>query len=445
MSFDKNDKKNKHIVDWFRPKSAMIYESANMNRTSIKKMLINFGLDKNKIYIPETYVDAKDFIVHQKPHIVITRDDHDGDKGLDLLNLHIDTFPNRTNSAFIIITDDNSPSVSSLVLDTEVDGILALPFTGDSLEKVMIRSLKKRYSPNPYLKLVEEAKGKLHLGEIEDALKILEDATDLNKTPVLSNCYIAKILISNSNEQKAENMLLDNLQQNAKHYLSLKELAKLYKNQSRFKDQYEMSSRILGDYALNPEKIPDLTKLSIQNEKYEDIWNYTKVFSVIKSPSDKIKQFISAGLAICGRFMVKSSRPDEGKKAILKSAKMSNGKFEILKNLAESLLLIGDKEGANKLLMENANENTDEVSLEVFLFELFARESLTPKTLEKGRKLLNSGVKAPEIYQILIEKLISGGAKLTMIEDLVLDAKKDFPDLSEKFDNFLTKAKNRVA
>ncbi|OUR95327.1 hypothetical protein A9Q84_15940 [Halobacteriovorax marinus] len=445
MSFDKNDKKNKHIVDWFRNKSAVIYEPASMNRTSIKKMLIVYGLNMDKIYVPETFVDAKDFIANEKPDIVFTRDDNKGEKGLDLLDLHIETIPNRLNTGFFLVSEDNSPSISAVVLDTEVDGILTLPFTGASLEKIIKLGLKKKYKPNPYNKMIEEAKGKMVQGDVEGALQILKSASDMNKTPVLSNCYIAKILISNNDEKEAEEMLLENLNQNTKHYLSLKELAKLYKHQSRFKDQYDMTSRILDEYAMNPEKIPDLTKLSIQNEKYEDIWNYAKVFSTIKTPSLKITQFISAGLAICGRFMVKTSRPDEGKKAILKSAKMAHGKFEILKSLAESLLLIGDKEGASKLLNDHANENTDEIALEVFQFEIFARESLTPQTLERGRKLLNSEFKAPEIYQILIEKLISGNMKIGIIEEMVDSAKKDFPDLSDQFQQLLEKAQSNAA
>jgi tetratricopeptide (TPR) repeat protein len=428
MTFDKTNAKNKDIVDWFKNKKTLILETAPMNRTTIKKTLINFGVDKNKFFIPETYLEAKEIIDLQRPDIIFIRDVIEEDRGFDLLDLHVKTIPNRLNSAFFIITDDNSPSSSCMVLDTEVDGILALPFTGSSINKLLIQGLKRKYKPNPYIRMIEEAKAKIIEGNVEEAIAQFKEAGDMNKTPVLSNYHIAKIHIENSDSAQGEKILKENLELNAKHYKTLKELAKLYKNQSRFKDQYEMSSSILENYALNPEQIPDLTKLSIQNEKYEDIWNYSKVFSKVKTQSSKIRQFISAGLAICGRFMVKTNRTEEGKKAIVKSAKLANGKIEILKNLVMSLYQINDKESAQKILSDYTNSNTDEEALEILNFELFAKDSLTPQTLERGRKILNSGFKSPEIYKIMIHKLVIGNAKKETIEDMLFDAKKDFPE-----------------
>ena len=152
------------------------------------------------------------------------------------------------------------------------------------------------------------------------------------------------------------------------------------------------------------------------------------MFSKIKNQSAKITQFISAGLAICGRFMVKTNRAEEGKKAIAKSAKLANGKFEILKNLSNSLLEINDKEGAEKILSKYVNENTDQDKLEIYNFELFSKNSLTPQAIEKGRKLIDGGFKRIEIYKIMIEKLVTGNAKRDMIEDLVNETKREFPD-----------------
>ncbi|WP_127716240.1 hypothetical protein [Halobacteriovorax sp. HLS] len=428
MSFDKSNKKNKHIVDWFSSKTALILEPVAMNRTTIKKTLINFGVNKDKFFIPETYIEAKELIDLQKPEIIFIRDIIDNDKGIDLLDFHVKTIPNRLNCGFFLISNDNSPSISCIVLDTEADGVLTLPFTGTAINKLIGGSLAKKYSPNPYIRMVEEAKAKAVEGDINSAIEQLKVASDMNKTPVLSNYYIAKLYIESSNEAEGEKILSENLELNYKHYKTLKELAKLYKKQSRFKDQYDISSLLLENYTLNPEQIPDLTKLSIQNEKYEDIWNYSKVFSKVKTQSSKIRQFISAGLAICGRFMVKTNRIDEGKKAIVKSAKLSNGKIEILKNLVHSLHQIGDKESAQKIISDYTNDNTDETQLEVLKFEIFAKESLTPQTLEKGRALLKSGVNTIEIYNIMIEKLVKGNVKKDTIIELIDEAKKAYPE-----------------
>lgn len=427
MAFDKSNEKNKVIAEWFKNKRTLIFEKVPMNRTTIKKTLINFGVDKGKFLMPETYMEAKELIDLQRPDIVFIRDLTGDDKGIDLLDLHIKSIPNRLDCAFFIITDDNSPSSSCLVLDTEIDGVLTLPFTGTSINKLLINGLQKKYKKNPYIRMIEEAKAKALAGNIEEAISQLKEASDMNKTPVLSNFHIARIYIENSDDVQGEKILKENLELNAKHYSTLKELAKLYKRQSRFKDQYEMSSSILENYTLNPEKIPDLTKLSIQNEKYEDIWNYSKVFSKVKTQSSKIKQFISAGLAICGRFMVKTNRMEEGKKAIVKSAKMANGKIEILKSLIMSLYEIGDKESAQKIISSYTNSNTDPTALEILSFELFAKDSLTPQTLEEGRKILNGEFKDPEIYRIMINKLIEGSAKTAMIENLIIEAKKEYP------------------
>src|SRR5690606_6728892 len=116
------------------------------------------------------------------------------------------------------------------------------------------------------------------------------------------------------------------------------------------KKQYDISCKILEHYPLSPSEIPDLTRLSIKNMMYEDIIKYDGVFSKIKYTSDNIKVYLSAGLAICGRFFISKSKFDEATKSLVKSAQLSSGKPEILKSLITSFITMNKSTDALNVL-----------------------------------------------------------------------------------------------
>jgi len=433
--FDQTNKDNAHIVKYFKNKSALIVDPVGVNRTAIKKTLLNFGLTHNDIGNEDSFDSASEYIMENKPDLVFVKVDLKNDKGIDLLKKHEIVCPSRLEASFFLINEENDASTSCLVLETEVDGIFVTPFTVEGLENTVLKSLKKKFKPTPYSRSVEEGKEQLILENYDAAVSKFQEAADMNKTPVLANYYTSVICLLNNDKEKAEELLKQNIEQNPTHYKTLTKLTEHYTDEKKYKDAYDMAASLLSNYPLNPERIPEMTRLSIQNGQYEDIKNYSTVFSSLKSVSDQLKTYMSAGMAICGRFLCMQDKLDDGMKIITKAAKISSGKINILRNLAETFMKIGKNAEAIKLLQEYSTSDTDEVELQVLNFEIECSELDISKKIQKGRELLNKGFKHPKIYSMLIQGLSETGLKPELKEDLYYEACREYPDEIELFDS----------
>lgn len=427
----KNDKIIKENEKYFAEKVVLILEPVGMNRSSIKKSLIGFGVPSGYIHMAETIQDAQRIIEASSPDILFVRHLHQMFKGEDLLNIHLKSNPNRLRASFFFITDDNSASSSCLTLEKEIDGILVTPFTIESINSTILKSLQKKIHPTPYNRTIEEGKEFIFRGEKDQALTFFRTAADMNKTPVLAQYFIS-YLIKDENLAEAERLLIQNIEMNPKHYKSLSLLADIYDQEKRYIEQYEIEGKILEHFPLNPEKIPRLTKLSIINRKYEDIFNYTKVFGMIKNAGAMIQTYVAAGLATCGRFLIENGKLEDGEKAIVKSAKLCGGKIPILLNLAHSLLKMNKKDQAVQLYISHASEETENDEFKVGLFEIESFEVEPVQIFTNARKAYQAGLRDPRIYEIALRGLRDGRSNQTEIDKALGEAQKFFPGHSWK-------------
>lgn len=425
---DLKAKSNAHIAKYFSGKKALIIDPTGVNRTSIKKTLLNLGLIHKNIGNIDTIEGAIEYFETNTPDILFVKEDLEDGKGLDLLEKHLKKVPNRLVGSFFLISEDNSLTKSTLVLDTECDAILLVPFTIQSIETTILETLKRKMKPSPYLKAVELGKSKYITGDFEAALKSFDEAGQVNPKPVLANYYRSLILLEQGSQDQALSVLLENLKQNEKHYKTLNSLGKIYFEKGNYQGAYDMECRILENYPLNAEKIPTLTRLSVLTEHYEDITNFAVLFKALDKVGENIQKFMCAGIAICGRFFVTHERVDEGVSLIEQAAKMANGRISVLQNLAESYLKMGDKEKAISLLEKFSNDKTDEEQLQVLFFEIETVGSDLMKVVNEGRKMINSGIKSFQIYDCMLKALIEGGAKFDKIEDLAYEAQREFPE-----------------
>jgi tetratricopeptide (TPR) repeat protein len=432
--FDKNNSKNAHIIKYFNGKKALIVDPVGCNRTAIKKTLLNFGFMNSDIGNVDTFELASDYIMENHPDIVFVKSMLDKNSGLELLKKHEIVCPNRLLASFFLITEDNDPATACIVLETETDGIFVTPFTVEGLENTILKSLQKKIKPSPYSRTVEEGKEHLILEEYDQAIAKFEEACDLNKTPVLANYYKSVICLHRSNNSEALKLLEENVEQNPKHYKSLTKITECYTINKQFEDAYISASTLLENYPLHPERIPEMTRLSIQNRKYEDIKNYAKIFSSLKNVSEQLQTYVAAGLAICGRFLCLQEKNPNGEKVLLRAAKICEGKINVLRNLSETFMKLNKKNDAIALLAEYKTDKTDDMELNVLIFELEASGLDISQKIVKGRELLSKGFKHPRIYELLIKELAESGFKADLKEDLYFEACNEFPDAKLIFD-----------
>lgn len=426
----KEDKIKEYCKKYFAKKTALIICPETLHRTSLKKLLIELGIGNPKIHIEEDFSSACRFIENTKPNIVISHFNLGKNTGIDLLDQHLIAFPNRLDACFFLLTDDNSPSSGRYALDTEVDAVIATPFSIKSLEDNIIKSIKHKIKPSPYHTMLEKAKADLIKKDFNSALTTLEEALKLHKSPLMATFYLAKLKRDKGDIKVAEEELLNILKDNNSHYPTLRELYLLYRDINEAKKQYDISCKILENYPLSPSEIPDLTRLSIKNMMYEDIIKYDSVFSKVKYASDNIKVYLSAGLAICGRFFITKNKLDEASKSLLKSAQLSAGKSEILKSLISSFITMNKSNDALNILNTYKSENTGKDAISVLEFIINSNDLPPIKIIEEGMGLISKNINDYDIYKITLDAMDKANFPTEKRNDLLEKAKKIYPDLA---------------
>ena len=328
------------IKTYLEDKSALIVETKKTTRTTLKKILSSFGVKIQKIFIADNIVDGSEMIKDLKIDIVFAGYEVQKSKGIDLLTSHLEVHPNRQNAIFSLVSGPNSIASSCLVLDTEADEYIAEPFTAKSLSESFLKAIERKMNKTPFLNAYHSIKEAIHLGDLNSAKNLLaplsEGFDDLDEVFYLS----ARVAHAEGNLEEALKLYEQTLEVNHAHYHALKTLAQEYSNIKMWGKAYTHTIKLLKHYPINPDKLPELIRLSIANHQYEDLIKYAEFFRGLEVQSPAIKTNIAASLVICSKYFLRSGEREKGLKTLLEAVKSSSGKLSIIENIISTFIAV---------------------------------------------------------------------------------------------------------
>lgn len=435
--FDPKDKNNKYILEYFEPKHWLIIESSSSSRVSIKKTLTQIGAQMSNMIDADNIVDAEKLMVEKKPHFIITNKIVSGMSSLSLFNLHLKTNPNRIKAGFFVITEENSLAEVAWALEYEMEGIISLPLNGATVIRTVLEGVKRKINPTQYTTKLEEGRTIYIDDQLDKALELIRNAVQLDEHPYESYSLIGEIYTKKKLTKEAITSFEESVKHNSKFFKSLNRLSYLYYQEKDFKKSYDMNLLMVQRFPVSPERIPDLIRLSIINKKYEDILNYFKLFQGIQNPSIEMQNYLSAALAILGKYFVSTHDTERAVEALRDAFKFSNGKYEILKSVTLSFQKLNK---ANILYDMYDKIDIDLWPKEVqglYFYAMHLSSQDDSRVIQIGEKLLKSNVLDPFIYRGIIERSIKMKRKTSYIEDMIFQANKHFPGISIEFEELL--------
>lgn len=442
--FDPTAKENKVIIDYFENKKWLVIEPSLSTRSSIKKSLTQIGAKQANMVDTDNLKMALELITLHKPDYILTNKFFTGGSVTDIFFHHLTSNPNRMNSGFYVITEENSLSEVAHALNYEMDGLISFPFTASNIISSVVQGVKPKITPNKYLLKFNQGKEQFLSGNSDFAQTFLEEALLLDNHPYEALYYLGEIHSQKNDIKEAIKHYEEALVHNENHYRTLYNLSKLYSKDGHYDMAYELSVNLVRKFPTPPEMIPDLVRLSIINKKYADIVNYYRLFSKLENPSADTQKSISAGLTILGIYFSNHHENEKAKDILLRALKYSNGKYEILESITKTFKKMNELEF---LLAEF--DNTDFTlwpeSAQGFHFHALHLTSNDHQTvLSFGEKLLRAKIKNYYIDHDMIERGIMANRKLGVLEAMVMDAVKKFPEKSIVFENLLKKAKEQL-
>lgn len=430
---DMNPKKVQAIKKFLGDKKALIADDKKTTRTTLKKILTKFGVKVQHIFIADNNSDASEIINDLKIDIVFAGYNVGSEKGIDLLNTHMNVFPNRQRAIFSLISGPNSIASSCLILDTEADDYIAEPFTTKSIADSFLKIVERKITSSPFLNAYHKTKELIFLNELDTARKIIEPLK-LGQNHLDEIYYLeARVFQEEGNTEEALKLFEMALEVNDSHYLSLKSLVEEYSNLKMWKNAYTHTIKLLNNYPINPENLPELIRLSIANQQYEDLIKYAEFFSGLEVQSPCLKTNIAASLVICSNYFMKNKERDKGVKTLLEAVKHSSGKFSILEKIISIFIEYKEVKLAYDILNQFEPLHGENPSYRNLEIQIDYCNKDIKSVLKKGIPLAESGAANIEVYEVVILSSIQAQRKTNSIIHLIDKAAAKFPERSKYF------------
>lgn len=268
-------------------------------------------------------------------------------------------------------------------------------------------------------------------------MESFQTSVSMGRHPYEGYFFLGEIFSKNELEENALDSYEKSVHHNPEYYKSLNKLRTIYYSKKDYKKAYDVNLVMAQKFPTPPAKIPELIRLSIINKKYEDINNYLSLYRSFKSPDIQTQTYLSAGLAVLGKYFISSNDIEKGIDALKGAFKFSNGKYEILKSISQSFEDCHKLKILNELFEETDLEKWPHNAQGIYFHTIHQTSSDDYKVINLGEQMLKRKIKDVLIYKGLIERSVKMKRKSASLESLLLEASRDFPDHQIEFEKLL--------
>lgn len=420
---------NDKFSSYANTQRTLIADSGQTSRAVIASQLSSMGILTSRMLLASTFDEAAEQIRSQKPKIVIADYDLGKGQGLELLQRLRQEWPDAKDLIFILVTGNSSQSAVARAAEEDVDAFLLKPFTSEVLRNTILRAALTKINPPRYLQLIDEGKKKLHENNLEEALKIFEEASKEDAQPSLALAYIGQVKLLENVFDEAEGKFSDGLGFNKIHYRCLVGLYETFMSQKRHAEAYEIIKRVSQYFPANPQRLTAVLRLAIINKSYEDVEKYYRIFTEIETRNEEMVRYICAALVVCGKHYLATRLKSRAIELFQKAAATSGGRPKIMREIVLALLEFGSARDASEFLKKVPPETR--TSPDYIVSDIAVRDGLDidPLVLDQARRLIQGGLHDAILYKVAIRR--SFAAKhADAAENLLLDAEKRFPESS---------------
>lgn len=435
----KVDKESEKIKKYLKEKSVLLVTDSPTDRTAWKKTFVDLGVALNNFHNAQTISDVKVLIETRDIDILFTADKLGGRATLELMQAHIDKYPDRTNYFCYFVSEKNSLALAALVAEMQVNGLIVKPYNQQDLNNIIKESMVKRLCMSEELKKFYQIMGEIRSKNLDIALESSE--IFISKSPNSPNGYFLKGL-SKKYLGKVEDALeswKQGLNRDGRHYHTLCSLFDTYAEMKDYIRGYEVSKELTSGYPINPNRIPDLIRSALATKNYHGLIKFCEMIINLDEDLEGIKKPIAAALVLSGKCLLFESKAgnctlieEASKKAISLTPPQSNIYIVSLENLLE-LEKYEDVKGHIDLIPTD-EMTTDLLSLELLLLERVTESS---EVFVKAQNMIKNQQKTPTVYKVLLRSAKALNKTPEQLEDIVDDGAKHFPYIKAELESIL--------
>jgi len=433
---------------FFGAKKAVILSNSGNLRITLRSILRQLGVPSDSILLTQSYEEALKLINEHKPEIVITEFSIEEKSCVELIDNQRTHQPIRLKSFSCVISPVSLSSQAYKALSKEVDLHLIKPITIESFEKAVSQVISQKLMPTLKLQLLEKIRLLYESKQFDEALKLIQSSLSENED-AKSLYYKGNIFKEKGELVQALDCWQHGLSVEPTNFWCLRALFKHFIEQKLPLQNYEIIVKLLDNHPFNPEWIPQITRIFIANEKYQEVIKYFDIFvnwdnlDEMDKKENIVSEMLSniaACMVISANFVYKMGNKPLALEALIKSVRLCQDKPKILSQIIISLVGMYEFEQAQKFL---SLVHPDDFSPELHGAELHIldldEDSDPEEILKKGIELIEKGIKSQKVYEITIIRSVEFKRSIERINNLVEDACAFFPERADFFKALLEK------
>lgn len=435
----KGSKEDEKIKKYLKNRSVLLVTESPTDRTAWKKLFVELGVALNNFHNASTLHDAKSLIETKKVDILFTSHKLNDNPAFELLEDHIDKYPDRTDYFCYFVSDKNSLALAALVAEMEVDGLIIKPYNQQDLINIVKESLLKTLSMSKELKKVHEIMGDIRSKNLETALERSQEF--INKLPDSPNGYFLNGLSNKhlGNLDIALETWQMGLTKDDKHYQTMCSIFDTYSEMKQYSKSYEVSKALTSEYPINPSRIPNLIRSSLATRNYTNLIQFCEMVIGLDEDLDGIRKPIAAALALSAKSLLEDSSEENGaliEQASKKAINLTELQSKIYLASIDNLLKLGKYDDVKKLidLIPSDEMITELVSLELLLFEKTEKSS---DVFIKAQTMVKENQITPDVFRILLRSAKEIGKSKDQLEDIIYEGAKNFPEIKAELEQIL--------
>lgn len=445
MKMNKKTKELERTEHYFAQKRVVMIDPQKSLRSTFKKVMRELGIHLSNIEIVEGTLDEIIIAVKKlRPHIMITPPQVHGANSLDFYHLQREIVDDEINRAFFIVSPQNSLSLATMVLDHELDGCISEPYTASTIKETITRALKPKIMATDFHQSYEKLRQTIRLTPDHVTVEMIRDLqNEAESRPEKIAFLEGEYWLKRNNLEKAEVAFEEAHCLSPKAYLPLKYLAETTYRNKKWDVAYEVRKRMLELFPINPESIPELIKLSVVNEHFDDVFHYLKLFDDLEERGPQLERHIAAGLALCGKFLLQNEADgdkERGVSALKRAVEMSQGQIEVIKMACTLFLEQGLYTASREIIDEYRDRYRADREFHLVEMQILAQSRSTlAKALKLGLELLSTGHRDTVVFENVIRLAIQLKRKPEFIRNLISEALYDHPSQHELFESLSEK------
>ncbi|RZF21143.1 tetratricopeptide repeat protein [Halobacteriovorax vibrionivorans] len=434
---------------FFKDLEVLVVESLGNARVAYENAFKSLGIERKNVRFAKTFHDALKELDSFEPNLVFSYEVLDQGRYNDVLKKHLKLQPNRINNSFILLTQNDSIDAISKIAQQQVDLVLPIPFTVDSIKALMDKLYEMKSSPSDYRKLINaayEQVGKDHAKVFE----IVEKARELSKGPYETYYLEGLCHFKDKNFEESLKALEKSYTINPKDFNTLKLFFKTYKHQKNYYMALQYSLKLHADYPISPDMLKDLSMVAVAAGKHELILNYYDAYKKVNEPSDEIKDAISAAIVIYARCELEKIEFD---KSSIQDLQKNKKYLKALKLIEEASIICATKPAILEkmiIILTQTPDNKTTKFVQVKQKEKFPKyenaplmdalvadkDSTASQSLKMAIDTLNSGFKSEELFEIIIKRSVDMNRKEESIQEWYEQAIKIYPHMKSRLNKF---------